>query len=50
MRLTTLFSDADDEILDSLIFNTFRSNEYNLVLTKIWNANRYVFSKYKDKY
>ena len=50
MRLTTLFSDTDDENIDLLTFNTYKSNEYNLLLTKIWNANRYVFGKYKDKY
>ena len=50
IRLTTLFSDTKDENQNQLIFNTYRANEYSLLLTKIWNANRYIFSKYKDRY
>lgn len=50
IRLTTLFSESNDENKNELIFNTYKANEYSLLLTKIWNANRYIFGKYKDKY
>lgn len=50
LRLTTLFWDVDEEKPNDIVFNTYKSNEYFLLLNKIWNANRYVFSKYKEKY
>jgi len=50
LRITTLFWDIDEENANNVIFNTYKSNEYLLLLNKIWNANRYVFSKYKEKY
>ena len=33
-----------------MVFNTYTANEYDILLTKIWNANRYIFSKYKNRY
>ncbi len=50
IRLTTLFSQVNGENQNELIFNTYKANEYNLLLTKIWNANRYIFSKYRERY
>ena len=50
IRLTTLFSEAKEEDPNSLVFNTYKANDYSILLTKIWNANRYIFSKYKDRY
>lgn len=51
MRLDMLFSDKKDEDIDtSLVFNTYSANKYYTLLTKIWNANRYLFGKYKDRY
>ena len=50
IRLTTLFSESNDEKKNELIFNTYKANEYSLLLTKIWNANRYICGKYKEKY
>ena len=50
MRLTTLFSETKDQDINTLIFNTYSANDYYLLLTKIWNANRYLFWKYKDRY
>ena len=50
IRLSTLFSYAKDDNQDRLIFNTFTTNNYNLLLSKIRNANRYIFTKYKEKY
>ena len=50
MRLTVLFSEKQDQDSNTLMFDTYKANEYNILLTKIRNANRYLFWKYKDRY
>jgi valyl-tRNA synthetase len=42
-RLLLLLWDKEDK---NTIFNTYKAQEWNSVLNKIWNANRYVYSKY----
>ena len=45
LRLNLLFG---DEYQDSwnYIFDTDQANDYNLALNKIWNANRYIYTKF----
>ncbi len=50
MRLTILFSDKKEDDPNLLQFDTYKSNSNSILLNKIWNANRYIFSKYKDKF
>lgn len=50
MRLTLLLWDDKEDDLNTIIFDTYKANEYSLLLDKIWNANRYLFWKYKEKY
>ena len=50
MRLTLLLWENDDNAENTIIFDTYKANKNSLLLNKIWNANRYVYSKYKEKY
>jgi len=50
IRSTILLWENYDENKDLFIFNTYRINEYKILIDKIWNANRYIFSKFREKY
>ena len=50
MRLTLLLWENGDDDLNTVIFDTYKANEYSLLIDKIRNANRYIFWKYKEKY
>jgi len=50
MRLTLLLWENKNDDPNIVIFDTYKANEYSLLLDKIWNANRYIFGKYKEKY
>lgn len=49
MRLTLLLWENSDDA-NTIKFDTYKANEYCLLLDKIRNANRYIFWKYKEKY
>lgn len=50
IRPTILLWENYDDNVDLFIFNTYRINEYKILVDKIWNANRYIFSKFREKY
>lgn len=43
MRLLLLLWERID---NNIIFDTYKAQDWNAVLNKIWNANRYVYNKY----
>lgn len=45
MRLTLLFGEKFKNS-ENIVFDTYAVRDYNLLINKIWNANRYVYTKY----
>lgn len=50
LRLVISLWDEFNENSNFIVFNTYSANEYRLLLDKIWNANRYIFSKFREKF